>query len=456
MTDAAGERAADLARRAVRAAEGDEADAVAHVERSGFARFSASTVNQPTLIEDDRVTIRVVRDGRLGAVSTNRIDDDGLRDAARRAGAVADNAPADPAFPGLPNAAPVPAVGGHDEETASLDASAQAALALDAIDGAGATDLYGYFTSGVSALAVASTRGVDAVQTMTDATTLALAAEEGLSGYADATAWRVAHLDPAAVGREAAEKAARTPGAGDIAPGTHRAVLEPYAFAELLRYFAFTSLSALALLEGRSYLSNRIGERLFDPSFALADDGGDPRGLPKSFDFEGVPKQRVTLVEDGVAADVVWDRRTGARAGRDSTGHALSPPSQRHGPIPFNLVVRPGDASRDDLVASVGDGIYVTRLHYLNIVDAREGLFTGMTRDGTFRIEDGRVTTPLVNLRFTTSFPKLVEVLPRIGSEQKLVNQSDFYDERYPFGALVPAVATESFTIVGTGSGPGL
>jgi PmbA protein len=456
VTDAVGERAADLARRAIRVTEGDEADAIAHVERSGFARFSASTVNQPTLIEDDRVTIRVVRDGRLGAVSTNRTDDEGLRDAARRAGAVADNAPPDPAFPGLPRPAPAPSVGGFDEATASLDASEQAAHALEAIAGAGAVDLYGYFTSGVSALAVASTGGVDAMQTMTDATTLALAAGEGMSGYADRTSWRVGELDPARVGAEAAEKASRTRGAGELAPGTHRAVLEPYAFGELLWYFAFTSLSGLALLEGRSYLSNRIGERLFDPSFALADDGHDPRGLPKAFDFEGVPKQRVPLVEDGVAADVVWDRRTGAQAGRESTGHALSPPAQRHGPIPFNLVVRPGDSSLDELAALVGDGIYVTRLHYLNIVDAREGLFTGMTRDGTFRIESGRVTTPLVNLRFTTSFPKLVEALPGLGSEQKLVNQSDFYDERYPFGALVPAVATEAFTIVGTGSGPGL
>ena len=456
MTHEAGERAADLALRAVRAAEGDEADAVAHVERSGFARFSASTVNQPTLIEDDHVTIRIVRDGRLGAVSTNRIDDDGLREASRRAAAIADNAPSDPGFPGLPPAARPPDVGGYDEETASLGAAEQAALALDAIEGAGDVELYGYFTSGVSGLAVASTSGVDAVQTITDATTLALAAGNEMSGYADATSWKAGELDPAAVGQEAADKAARTRSAGEIGAGTHRAVFEPYAFAELLWYFAFTSLSGLALLEGRSYLSNRIGERLFDPSFSLVDDGGDPRGLPKAFDFEGVPKQRVPLVEDGVAADVVWDRRTGAQGGRESTGHALSPPAQRHGPIPFNLVVRPGDASPEELVERVGEGIYVTRLHYVNIVDGREGVFTGMTRDGTFRIEGGRVTTPLVNLRFTTSFPKLVEALPGLGREQKLVNQSDFYDERYPFGALVPAVATEAFTIVGTGSGPGL
>ena len=110
----------------------------------------------------------------------------------------------------------------------------------------------------------------------------------------------------------------------------------------------------------------------------------------------------------------------------------------------------------DELVERVGDGIYVTRLHYLGIVDPREGIITGMTRDGTFRIEGGKVARPLVNLRFTTSFPELAAKLLGLGREITLVNRSDFYGERYPYGTLVPAVATEAFTIVGTGSGPGL
>jgi predicted Zn-dependent protease len=233
-------------------------------------------------------------------------------------------------------------------------------------------------------------------------------------------------------------------------------VLEPYAFAELLWYFGYTSLSALALLEQRSYLSGRIGEQIFDPAFSLYDDGTAAGSFPKAFDFEGVPKQRVPIVEEGVVKDVVWDRRTAARAGRESTGHALSAPAQAYGPQPFNLTVPAGDASIDELVAKVEDGIYVTRLHYLNIVDPREGLITGMTRDGTFRIENGQVTKPLVNLRFTTSFPDLAASVLGLGSEARLVNQSDFYGERYPFGALVPAIATGAFTVVGSGSGPGL
>jgi PmbA protein len=452
-------RALDLAERAVRAAEGDEADASVHVERSGFARFADSAVHQPTLIRDESVTVRVVRNGRVGCATTNRTGDEGLAAAAARAGEAADSSPVDPGFPGLQEPAAVPDVEGYDEATAALTPEEQAESAAAAIAAAPDLGLYGYYTSAVTELAVASTTGHSVAQAITDASVLALAASDEASGYAEATSWRAGDLDPAAVAREAAEKAVRTHGAATVDAGTYRAVLEPYAISELLFYFGFTSLNALALLEGRSYLSGRLGERLFHESFTLWDDGLDPRGYPKAFDLEGVPKQRVALVEGGVARDVVWDRRTAKQGddGRTSTGHGLSAPAQGFGPIPFNLSMAGGDAaSVDELAERVGDGIYVTRLHYLGVVDPREGIITGMTRDGTFRVEGGKVTKPLVNLRFTTSFPALAAGLLGLTEEVTLVNRSDFYDERYPFGTLVPAVATEAFTIVGTGSGPGL
>jgi PmbA protein len=452
-------RALDLAERAVNAAGGDEADVSVHVESSGFARFAASAVHQPTLIRNESVTLRVVRDGRVGCATTNRTDDEGLAAAARHAGEAADSSPVDPGFAGLQEPAPVPEVEGYDEATADLTPEDQAEAAAEAIAAASGLGLYGYYTSGVTEIAVASTAGQTVSQAMTDVSVLALAASEDSSGYAEATSWRAADVDPAAVAREAAEKAARTRSAKEPEPRTFRAVLEPYATSELLFYFAFTSLNALALLEGRSYLSGRLGEKLFDTSFTVRDDGLDSRSYPKSFDLEGVPKQPVLMIEEGVARDVVWDRRTATQAGdgRVSTGHALAPPAQPFGPIPFNLSMAGGEAeSVDELAERVGEGIYVTRLHYLGIVDPREGIITGMTRDGTFLIEGGKVTTPVVNLRFTTSFPALAAGLLGLTKEVTLVNRSDFYDERYPFGTLVPAVATDAFTVVGTGSGPGL
>jgi predicted Zn-dependent protease len=414
-------------------------------------------VHQPTLIRDETITLRVVRDGRVGCAVTNRTDDEGLREAARRAAEAADSAKPDPDYPGLQPPVAVPEVEGFDEATAALTPQEQAAAAAASIEAAREYGLYGYFTSGVTQLAVSSSTGHAVSQKMTDASVLAIAASDEESGYAEATSWKASELDPAAVAREAAEKAARTKGAVELEVGTHAAILEPYAFSELLWYFGFSSLNGLACLENRSYFSGRIGQRIFHDSFTLVDDGLAARGLPKAFDFEGAPKQPLVLVENGIAKDVVWDRRTAKRAGdRQTTGHALSAPAQGFGPLPLNLEVSGGEATRDELIERVDEGIYVTRLHYLGVVDPREGIITGMTRDGTFRIEGGKVTKPLVNLRFTTSFPKLVESLLGLGNDVELVNRSDFYDERYPFGTLVPTVATEAFTIVGTGSGPGL
>jgi PmbA protein len=430
-----------------------------HSEHSGLARFAASTQHQPTLIDDAVVTVRAVRDGRVGVAVTNRTNDDALRDLAARAADAAERVRADPDFAGLAAPAEIPDVGGYDDATAALGPDEQAQLAAEAIAATTDSPAYGFFTSGVTEFAVTSTTGLKASQRITDATVLVLASADGRSGYATQTSSAVAAIDPRACAAEAAEKAARTSGAREVEPRAYAAVLEPYALAELLQYFAWDSFGALGLLEERSYLAGRLGERVFDEKVTLWDDALDPCGLPKAFDFEGVPKQRVTLVENGIARGVVWDRRSAKRAGGDvhSTGHAPPVGLQAYGPLPFALSLAGGDAaSLDELVAAVDDGIYITRVHYLGIVDPRRGVLTGMTRDGTFRIRNGKIAEPLVNLRFTVAMPDLLADVPALSRTVTLVNQSDFYGERYPLGALMPAIATAQFNITGNGSTPGI
>src|SRR5207253_2567535 len=254
-----------------------------------------------------------------------------------------------------------------------------------------------------------------ASQRMTDAGLLVVAADDGRSGYAEATSWRVGDLEAADVAHAASAKARRTKDAETLEPGSYPAVLEPYAFADLLQYFAYDGFGALGLLEERSYLAGRLGESIFDKKISIVDDSLDPRGLPKAFDFEGTPKRCVELVTGGVARGVVWDRMTAQRArnGAHTTGHAPPPDSADLGPVPYALSVAGGEAENiDELVAEIGDGLYVTRLHYLGIVDPREGVITGMTRDGTFRVRDGKIAEPLVNLRFTIAFPDLLREVP--------------------------------------------
>jgi len=450
-------RALDLAEAALSAAEGDEAEVLVHAERSGVARFAGSVVHQPTLIDNAVIRLRIVRDGRVGWAATNRTD--GLTELAQRAGAAADQARADPDFPGLAPPGEYPDAVSFDEETAALGPEDQARLAGVAIDAAGDFELYGYFTSGVTEIALASTTGLEAEQALTDANALCLAAVDGASGWAEQTHWRVADVDPAAAAQEAAAKGARTRGAVEIEPGHYAAVLEPYAVAELLRWFSYDSLGAQGFLEERSYFCDRIGERVFDEKVSIADDALDENNMPKGFDFEGTPKRRVELVEDGVARDVVWDRGTAAKAGdgRVTTGHAPPDAWRFYGPLPTALSMAGGDAaSLDELAERVGDGIYVTRLHYLSVVDPRGGVLTGMTRDGTFRIRNGKVAEPLVNLRFTVPMADVLGEVHGLTSKPLLMNMNELYDERFPHAALVPALATARFHITGTGSGPGL
>ena len=450
--------ALDVAKAALDTA-GGEAEAVAQVEHSGLARFAGSEVHQPTLIENAMVTLRVVHGKRVGIATTNKIDAPGLAELARRAADAAESSPSDESFPGLAPPADPPAVEGYDEETAALGPGDQARLAAASIDAGGDVPVYGFFTSAVSEVAVVSSTGLSVQQRMTDATALVVAADENGSGYAEQTAWRATAIDPTAVAREAAEKAQRTRDAAETDPGVYRAVLEPYAFADLLDFFSHDSFGALGVLDKRSYFTDRLGQKVFDEKISIVDDALDPRGLPKAFDFEGTPKRRVQLVEAGVARSVVWDRATAAQAGdgAESTGHAPPAELRDWGPLPSALCVLPGDAeSVEELAELVGDGLYITRLHYLGVVHPREGIITGMTRDGTFRIRDGKIAEPLVNLRFTIAVPDLLRDVLGLTNKVALVNAQNFYGERYPYGVMTPAVASERFTVTGVGSKPGI
>ena len=469
--EVAGIDALAVAQELLAAAGEEQAEAVVHVESGGLARFAASEIHQPTLIDNVSLQLRVLRGSpgalRAGTAATNRLDARGIADLVARAREAAASASPDPELPPLarPEEAPGPGAGagpedGWDDATAALGGDGQARLARAAIDATGAgLGLHGSFTAGAVALAVASTTGLRAAQRVTDATIRAIAAGHEASGFAERTSWRAGDLDPAAVAREATATAERTRGAAVPEPGVYRAVLLPYALGELLQWVGFDSFQAVGLLDGASFLAGHLGEQLLHPSVSIADDPLSPHGLPKRIDFEGVAKQRVEIVSEGVARGVVWDRASAARAGggQRSTGHALPAASRAWGPFASALEVAPGDApSPEALAEAVGDGIFVTRFHYLSVVSPREGIITGTTRDGTFRIRDGRLAEPLVNLRFTVSVPELLREVVGITRERLLTSQADFYDDRFAFGALVPALATARFAVTGVGSRPGL
>jgi predicted Zn-dependent protease len=255
----------------------------------------------------------------------------------------------------------------------------------------------------------------------------------------------VAALDPEAVGRVAVNKALRSRNPTELEPGVYAVILEEEAVGDMLFTLGFLGFGALALQEGRSFMSSRLGQKITGDNITIWDDGLDNRGLVLPFDFEGVPKQRVTLIENGIAKGVVYDSLTAGReVGKISTGHSLPAPNTM-GPIPVNLFMAPGNATKEEILASTERGIWVSRFHYTNPVHPVQTILTGMTRDGTFLIENGEITRPLKNLRFTQSILDAFSEVDMLGKNLKTIKM-----EWGSFGCCVPAAKIHNFQFTGT------
>jgi predicted Zn-dependent protease len=275
--------------------------------------------------------------------------------------------------------------------------------------------------------------------------------DAGRSGYATATSTSVAALDADALTRTAAAKV-RPEEPAVLPAGSYPVVLDHDAVGVILDMLAWVGFDGLAHAEGRGALAGRLGTRVAAPAITLTDAPADPRTLPRAFDLEGVPKAPLTLIEDGVARSVVHDTRSAALAGGGarSTGHALAPGGAAGGPAPTNLVLGGGDAGGvDALAAPIERGIYVTRLWYLNVVHERSATLTGVTRDGTFLIEDGRIARPLRDVRFTDSALRLLDATEALSATRRLVSEGEFYGTRFAAGVLCPALRAGGFRITG-------
>jgi predicted Zn-dependent protease len=281
---------------------------------------------------------------------------------------------------------------------------------------------------------------VDVVEERTSAALITVSmGPDGEAGYASSSAVDVTEIDAAAVGREAAERARDSRGAVAIGPGDYPVVLEPYAVADLLETLGYVGFSALAVQEDRSF--HEPGRVVGSDLVTIVDDATDAAGIPASFDYEGVAKERVTLIERGVCRDVVYDAQTAKRAGRGSTGHGLPAPNA-YGPFPLNMLMAPGDATHEELVRGLDRGLIVTRFHYTNPVHPKLAIVTGMTRDGLFLVEHGEVVGPVRNLRFTQSYLAALAGVEAVGRERRRVS-----GEFSP--VVVPAVRIAAFTFTG-------
>ncbi|MGD0014812.1 MAG: TldD/PmbA family protein [Bryobacteraceae bacterium] len=429
--------------RAALAAGAEEVEAMLGATRSALTRFANNTIHQSVADERRYVSIRARIGGRTARATTNRLEADSLSAAAAYAVEIARAVEPDPEL--LPVAEPAEhsEVDRYRPSTARSTPQERARVVAEAIALVRKADqtAAGIYSAGQSVEAILNSRGLFCYYFDTLAQFSITAMDQDSSGWAKASAPDSNDFDALGLARRASERAALSRRPRELAPGRYTVILEPAATGDLTGQL-FPDFSATAIRDQRSFLTGRIGTQLFGAAVNIADDVCHPLQCGPPFDGEGVPRRRLALVEKGVVREVAYSRQAARReaarrASVSPTGHGFPVPNE-HGEAPVNIVMEGGGHALEDLIASTGRGILVTRLWYIREVDPYQKIMTGLTRDGTFLIEGGRLVCGLRNLRFNQN---LIELLNNVEAMSPAVRTSG----EESFDMVVPALKVREF-----------
>jgi PmbA protein len=428
----------DAVQAAARSLGVSDVEAIFGAHREALTRFANNTIHQNVAEQAQWLSVRVQTDQRTARATTNRFDPASIRSAVEQATALAKSAAPDPIL--LPLAPPceisrIPRFDASTADAAPAERARIVAEAIRVVEGAGQTAA-GIYSTGQSVEGIFNSQGVSAWHAETEANFSITAMAADSSGWAKASAVARGDMDPVALARRAAEKSTMSRDPREIAAGRYTVILEPAAVLDLVGQM-FGDFSATSMEDQRSFLNERLNTQLFGKNIHIYDDVAHPLQAGTPFDGEGVARRKLTLVDGGVPHELAYSRASAARAGVEPTGHGFPLPNEI-GEAPMNIVIAGGSTSLEDMIASTEHGILVTRLWYIREVDPFQKIMTGMTRDGTFLVEEGRVVAGVRNFRFNQG---LIELLNNVESMSPPVRASG----EEAFDMVVPAMKVRDF-----------
>lgn len=384
------------------------------------------------------VVIKLVKAGKISKISINQTDKASLKQAIKNCNYFV---PALGTELGLVSNQKYAAVNAYSDQTASVSPTHRASVINEAVDIAknSGLNISGAFSNESSAVTLANSKGLFGYYPSSSATFTCTALTGDSSGKTAKFTLDVSQINSAQLAKVAVEKAIKSKNPVALDAGKYTVILEPAAVVEFLFFMSFRGFGALSFQEGRSFMSGKIGQKVMGDNISIIENPYHPdiQGMP--FDFEGMPRQKVVLIENGIARNVVYDRLTAKKDKVQSTGHALPQPNPA-GPMPSSLILAPGESSVDEMIKSTKRGILISEFHYTNLIDPMKLTLTGMTRNGTFLIEDGEITKGIKNMRFTDSILRLLSNVELISHETKL--HQGFFGGG---GFIVPALKINDF-----------
>jgi PmbA protein len=399
-----------------------------HIDENIYVltRFANNTIHQNVAEQGLVVSIRTVLDGRTARVTTNKVDEDALRAAIDDCLSLASHQPKDSKLLPQVGKQKYRAVCRFQAPTANLTADERARAVKGACQLAEKRGQVaaGIFSSGQNQSVLVNSRGLAASYRHTSATFSVTMQQGSAASWAKANSPDVRQFDPLELAKIASEKAARAENPVELAAGRYTVILEPSAVLDLVG-FLFYDFAATAVADKRSCLSGRVGKAIFGNNITITDDAYHPQQCGAPFDGEGVPRQRIVLVDRGVVKNLVYSRRSAKKAGTKPTGHGFPLPNE-YGEAPLNLVVEGGKTSVEQMIASTDRGLLVTRLWYIREVDPYEKIMTGMTRDGLFLVEKGKIVSAARNFRFNQSVLEMLRNVESLGPAQRATGEEAF------------------------------
>jgi predicted Zn-dependent protease len=454
-------QAGDIFDRIKKLSTGDEVEVLFSGGRFALTRFANNTIHQNVAEENHVVSVRSVFGGKTARAFTNKFDEESLRQVVRSAESLARVQHPDPDLLPMPDPREAAVSAGeraratqtpsrHFERTAQVtpELRAEGVHKIVGVAAKHGLTTAGVFSSAESFEGIFNSRGLSRWHTQTSAEVSITMLADDSSGWQKSSSPDVASLDPLALAEVAAQKAVDSARPREIPAGKYTVILEPAAVLDISG-FMFWDYSGMAILDQRSFLTGRIGTKLFGDNITIWDDVAHPLQSGSPFDGEGVQRQRLPLVENGIVKRVVYARATAERMRRSeykdkvgpiaATGHGFPLPNEM-GEMPLNIVFAPARDLQtvEQMIASTERGVLVTRLWYIREVEPFEKMLTGMTRDGTFYVENGRVQGGVRNFRFNES---LIHMLSTVEAMSIPVRSSG----EESFDMVVPAMKVRDF-----------
>ena len=406
--------------------EADETEVEIDSTVDALTRFANNTIHQNVSEHTLGISVRAVVDGRTARATTNKTDEESLRRVVAAAMNLARNQPENPDL--LPMLGPQKYQKVAHFFTSTVSATpqdrARAVTRVCKMAEEGKQTAAGIFTTGFVRNLLANSQGLSARHDDTRAEFSVTILEENSSGWAKSNSPDILNIDPDALFESASEKAAGSRKPRELEPGHYTAILEPAAALDFVGSI-FYDFAGTAILDKRSCLNERMGKQIFGENITLWDDVYHPLQVGAPWDGEGLPRQKVLLVDRGVPKNLVYSRATAKKMKAKPTGHGFTLPNE-YGEAPMNLVFSGGDKSVDDMIRSTERGILVTRFWYIREVDPYEKVLTGVTRDGTFLVENGRVAGGIRNFRFNQGIIDALAKVEMLGPAVRATGEESF------------------------------